>query len=158
MAAQFESLVDPFFILLTVPCSLIGVAFAMIFTGTTLSVVSLVGVILLAGIAVNNAIVLINYVNILRKRGRGLKEALVEAGKRRLRPILLTTATTILGLIPMSLGIGDGAELTAPIARAIMGGLIASTVLTLNYIPTLYYAWHGKKERAAEAAAGRKLA
>lgn len=138
MASQFESLLQPFIIMFTVPLSLIGVALTLILTGTALSVMALLGVIILGGLIVNNGIVLIQYMNDLRREGVELREATVRASKIRLRPILMTAFTTVFGLVPLSLGIGEGAQLQAPMARVIMGGIITSTFLTLVVIPVLY--------------------
>jgi HAE1 family hydrophobic/amphiphilic exporter-1 len=138
MAAEFESLWQPFLIMFTVPLSLIGVAFTLFITRTPLSVVAYLGIIMLGGIAVNNGIVLIDFVNNLRKEGYSAYEAVVEASKTRLRPILMTSLTTILGLLPLALGMGEGAELQAPLALTVMGGLTSATFLTLVFIPALY--------------------
>ena len=138
MASQFESLLHPFVILLTVPLSLIGVIFALAVTGTDLSVIVLLGAIVLAGIAVNNSIVLVDYTNRLRREGLAKRDALLKAGQVRLRPILMTSLTTLLGLMPMAFGWGAGAELRAPMAIAVIGGLMASTPLTLLVIPVVY--------------------
>ena len=138
MASQFESLLHPFVIMFSLPLALIGVVAALLLTGQTISVVVLIGVILLAGIVVNNAIVFIDYINRLRRRGMEKYEAIVQAGHVRLRPILMTTATTVLALLPMALGFGEGAEIRAPMAIAVIGGLLTSTLLTLVVIPTLY--------------------
>jgi HAE1 family hydrophobic/amphiphilic exporter-1 len=138
MASQFESLLHPFVILGTVPLALIGVILALAVTGTTVSVVVFLGVIMLSGIVVNNSIVLVDYVNQLRQRGRSKIDALREAASVRLRPILMTTLTTVLGLTPMALGFGEGAEIRAPMAIAVIGGLALSTLLTLVVIPVFY--------------------
>jgi HAE1 family hydrophobic/amphiphilic exporter-1 len=138
MAAEFESFWQPLLIMFTVPLSLIGVAFSLFITRTPLNVVAYLGIIMLGGIAVNNGIVLIELVNELRKNGYSAREAVIEASKTRLRPILMTSLTTILGLLPLALGIGEGAELQAPLALTVMGGLISSTFLTLIFIPSLY--------------------
>ncbi|MDA7857862.1 efflux RND transporter permease subunit [bacterium] len=138
MAAQFESLWQPFIIMLTLPLSVIGIALILFITGTPLSAVALLGVIMLGGIVVNNGIVLIDYINNLRKKGVEIREAIIRAGRIRLRPILMTTLTTVLGLLPMALGLGEGAELRAPLAITVMGGLLVSTCLTLLVIPTFY--------------------
>jgi len=138
MAAEFESLWQPLLIMFTVPLSLIGVAVSLFITRTPLSVVAYLGIIMLGGIAVNNGIVLIEFVNDLRKRGYSPQEAVMEASKVRLRPILMTSLTTILGLLPLALGIGEGAELQAPLALTVMGGLTSATFLTLVFIPALY--------------------
>jgi HAE1 family hydrophobic/amphiphilic exporter-1 len=138
MAAQFESFLHPFVILMTIPLAVIGAVLALAATGATISVVVLLGAILLAGIVVNNAIVLIDFVNQLRAQGMSKIEALVEGGRLRLRPILMTTVTTVLGLIPLALGIGEGAEIRAPMAVTVIGGLTVSTLLTLVVIPVVY--------------------
>ncbi|MGH9373730.1 MAG: efflux RND transporter permease subunit [Vicinamibacterales bacterium] len=139
MASQYESLRDPFIIMFSVPLSAIGVVLALKLTGTTFSLQAYIGVIMLAGIVVSNAILLVDYTNILRRRdGLPLREAVELAGRTRLRPILMTTLTTVLGLVPMSLAIGDGAELQAPLGRVVIGGLAASTLITLVFVPTLY--------------------
>ena len=138
MAAQFESLRHPFVILFSLPLGLIGVAYALALVDVPISIVVFIGVIVLAGVMVNDAIVLVDYINVLRRRGVPRAEAIEQAGAVRLRPILMTTATTILGLLPMALGLGEGAEIRTPMAITIIGGLIASTVLTLVVIPVIY--------------------
>ncbi len=138
MAAQFESLLHPFVILFTIPLAFFGSIVTLALSGMSLSIVVFLGMILLAGIVVNNAIVLVDYVNVLRGRGLGRHEALVAAGAVRLRPILMTTGTTVLGLLPMALGFGDGAELRTPLAVTVIAGLSASTLLTLLVIPVVY--------------------
>ncbi len=139
MAAQFESLRDPFIILFSIPLAAIGVLLTLFLTETTFNQQAFIGVIMLAGIVVNNAIVLIDYTNLLRHRDKLLLRHAVElAGRRRLRPILMTTLTAILGLLPMALGIGEGAEVQAPMARVVIGGLTTSTLITLLFIPTIY--------------------
>ena len=138
MAAQFESLKHPFVIMFTVPLALIGVVLALLLTGHTINIISLIGVIMLAGIVVNNAIVLIDFINQLRESGMSRNEAIITAGPARLRPILMTTLTTVLGLVPLSLGIGEGGELGAPMAVSVIGGLTFSTLLTLIVIPVVY--------------------
>ena len=139
MASQFESLLHPLVIMFTIPLGLIGSAFGLLLTGTTISVVVLIGLIMLAGIVVNNAIVLIDYINHLR-RDEGMKKmaAVLKAGELRFRPILMTTSTTVLGLMPMALGLGEGAEIRAPMAITVIGGLLVSTLLTLVLIPVVY--------------------
>ncbi|MBU0651214.1 efflux RND transporter permease subunit, partial [bacterium] len=138
MSSQFESLLQPFIIMFSVPFSLIGVATALFITGMSLNGVVILGVILLGGVVVNNAIVLISCANDLRAEGKTPYEAALMAGKLRLRPILMTTLTTVLGLIPLSLGISEGAELQQPLAITVMGGLSVSTFLTLLVIPCIY--------------------
>jgi HAE1 family hydrophobic/amphiphilic exporter-1 len=138
MASQFESLLYPFVIFFSIPLAAVGALWALWLTGTTLSVVVFIGFILLAGIVVNNAIVLIDLVNQLRAEGADLLDAIVEGSRLRLRPILMTTLTTTLGLLPLALGFGEGAELRAPMAIPVIGGLVVSTLLTLVVIPVLY--------------------
>lgn len=138
MAAQFESLLHPFLILFTLPMGLTGAIWALFITGQTLNVISVIGMVVLAGIVVNDAIVKIDYTNQLRKRGLKLREAIMEASQVRLRPILMTTVTTALGLFPMSLGLGKGAELQQPLAISVIGGLLLATFLTLILIPLAY--------------------
>ncbi|MCJ7754934.1 MAG: efflux RND transporter permease subunit, partial [Thermoanaerobaculales bacterium] len=138
MASQFESLLHPFVIMFSVPFAVIGVLVTMWVFGVTVSVVSLIGFILLAGIAVNGAIVLVDYANQLRREGMGKTEALALAGRVRLRPILMTSLTTIFGLLPMALGLGEGAELRTPMALTVIGGMITSTLLTLLVVPAVY--------------------
>jgi hydrophobic/amphiphilic exporter-1 (mainly G- bacteria), HAE1 family len=139
MASQYESLRDPFIIMFSVPLAAIGVVLALKLTGTSFSLQAYIGVIMLAGIVVSNAILLVDYTNVLRRRdGMSLREAVETAGRTRLRPILMTSLATILGLVPMSLGIGEGSELQAPLARVVIGGLTASTLITLVFVPTVY--------------------
>ena len=138
MASQFESFVHPFVIMFTIPLALIGVILVLFVTGVPLSVVAFLGMIMLAGIVVNNAIVLVDYINHLRSTGLSKIESIVQAGEVRLRPILMTTSTTVLGLLPMALGLGDGAEIRTPMAITVVAGLISSTLLTLVVIPTVY--------------------
>ncbi len=138
MAAQFESLLHPFLILFTLPMGLVGAVWALYITGQTLNVISMIGMVVLAGIVVNDAIVKIDYINQLRKKGTGLRDAIMEASRVRLRPILMTTVTTALGLFPMSLGLGKGAELQQPLAISVIGGLMLATFLTLILIPLSY--------------------
>jgi HAE1 family hydrophobic/amphiphilic exporter-1 len=153
MAAQFESLRDPLIILFSIPLAAIGIALTLFLTDTTFNMQAFIGTIMLAGIVVNNAIVLIDYTNLLRHRDKLLLRHAVElAGRRRLRPILMTTLTTVLGLIPMALGIGEGAEVQAPMARVVIGGLVTSTLITLLFIPTIYtiIEERGLREKATE--------
>ena len=138
MASQFESLIHPFVIMFTIPLALIGVVGVLWLLSVPLSVVVFLGLIMLAGIVVNNAIVLVDYINHLRANGMEKIEAIVTAGTVRLRPILMTTATTVLGLLPMALGFGEGAEIRTPMAITVVAGLISSTLLTLLVIPTVY--------------------
>jgi HAE1 family hydrophobic/amphiphilic exporter-1 len=139
MASQYESLRDPFIVMFSVPVAAIGVVVMLGLTSTAFSLQAYIGLIMLAGIVVSNAILLVDYTNILRQRdGLPLREAVETAGRTRLRPILMTSLTTMLGLVPMSLAIGEGAELQAPLARVVIGGLLASTLVTLVLVPTVY--------------------
>jgi HAE1 family hydrophobic/amphiphilic exporter-1 len=147
MAAQFESLIHPFLILFTLPMGFTGAVWALFLTGQTLNVISVIGLVVLAGIVVNDAIVKIDYTNQLRKKGLGLREAIMEASRVRLRPILMTTVTTAFGLFPMSLGLGKGAELQQPLAISVIGGLILATFLTLILIPVAYELAERKKKK-----------
>ena len=138
MASQFESLLHPFVIMFTFPFSIIGVVATLVLTGQTISVVVLIGVIMLTGIVVNNAIVLVDYINQLRRKGADLQEAIVQAAQTRLWPIMMTTGTTVLGLLPMAIGVGEGSELRSPMAITVIGGLIMGTVVTLVLVPLIY--------------------
>jgi len=148
MAAQFESLLQPFIVLFSIPLAAIGVAMAVLLTGMPLSVMALIGLIMLAGIVVNNAIVLIDLVNQLRQQGMASQDALMQAGQQRLRPILMTTLTTILGLLPMAIGFGEGAELRSPMAITVISGLLISMLLTLVIIPVLYQLLAGAQDKS----------
>ncbi len=149
MASQFESLVQPFLIMMTVPLALIGVIAVLWMTGMPISIMVFLGLIILAGIVVNNAIVLIDYINTLRDRGLDKTTAIIEAGRARIRPIFMTTLTTVLGLVPMALGLGEGAEIRAPMAVTVIVGLTSSTLLTLVVIPLLYFQFVGERRQVA---------
>jgi HAE1 family hydrophobic/amphiphilic exporter-1 len=150
MAGQFESLLHPFLILFTIPLALVGVVAGLGLTGTSLSITALIGVLILVGVVVNNAIVLVDTINQYRQlRGMELLEAVKEAGQRRLRPILMTAATTTLGMLPLALEIGEGSESWSPMARSVIGGLTVSTLLTLIVIPTLYTSLETFRQRRA---------
>ena len=149
LASQYESLGDPLVVMLSVPVAAVGVLVTLFLTDTTLNLQSAIGCIMLAGIVVNNAILLVDQTGQLRRAGFGTHDALVEAGRRRLRPVLMTTLTTILALLPLALGIGEGADAQAPLARAVVGGLTASTLITLVLIPAVYSLFHS--EHAASA-------
>jgi HAE1 family hydrophobic/amphiphilic exporter-1 len=139
MAAQFERFIDPLIVMFSVPLALVGVVPTMLLTGTTLNLQSAMGIVMLVGIVVNNAIVLVDYINLLRReQGMKVRDAVVEAARLRLRPILMTTTTTILGLMPLAIGVGTGAEIQAALARVVIGGLLASTLITLVLIPVVY--------------------
>jgi HAE1 family hydrophobic/amphiphilic exporter-1 len=139
MASQYESLRDPFIIMFSVPTAAIGVVLSLYLTGTSFSMQAYIGIIMLAGIVVSNAILLVDYINTLRRRdGLPLREAVELGGRTRLRPILMTSIATMLGLVPMAIGIGEGGELQAPLARVVIGGLLASTMVTLVLVPAVY--------------------
>ena len=138
LASQFESLLDPFVIMFSVPLGIVGVVWGLFLTGHNFSVIAFIGIIMLVGIVVSNAILLVDYANVLRRKGLGLYQAVIQSGHTRLRPILMTTLTTIVGMTPMALGIGESAETSAPLAISVISGLTASTLLTLIFVPTLY--------------------
>jgi HAE1 family hydrophobic/amphiphilic exporter-1 len=138
MASLYESFMAPFIIFLTIPLAIVGAIGMLLVTGTPLSVVAFIGIIMLAGIVVNNSIVLVDYINQLRGRGYAVRDAVMEGGRTRLRPILMTALTTILALTPLALGLGSGGEAWSPMARSVIGGLTASTLLTLLVIPVIY--------------------
>jgi hydrophobic/amphiphilic exporter-1 (mainly G- bacteria), HAE1 family len=147
MAAQFESLIDPLIIMFTVPLSVIGVFTFLFITGTSISVMALVGLVMLVGIAVNNGIVLVDYINQQRQKGMDLYEAVQFGSEARMRPVLMTALTTILGMVPLAIELGSGAETWSPLARAVIGGLTATTLLTLIVIPILYVLFERAGER-----------
>ncbi len=151
MAAQFESFRDPFIIMFSLPFAFSGVFLALWLTGTTLSLIALIGAVMLVGIVVKNGIVLIDYINLNKERGSTVKRAVISGGKSRLRPVLMTTLTTILGMVPMAMGLGEGSEIWQPMGIAIIGGLTLSTILTLIVIPSIYTAFH-----AGDIKRGRK--
>ena len=138
MAAQFKSLIDPFIIMFSVPMGIPGVIVILYLTNTTISTSSLMGIIMMLGIVVSNGVLLVDYTNVLRRRGLALSTAVVTASRTRLRPILMTSLATVVGLMPMALGLGTGSETNAPLARAVVGGLTVSTILTLFLVPTVY--------------------
>jgi len=138
MASLFESLVHPFTIMLAVPFIVTGVFIGLFITGTSLCVTSFIGIIMLVGIVVTNSIVLVDYINKLRERGMEIEKAITLGGELRLRPILLTALCTMLALIPVAIGIGEGSEMEKPMAIAVIGGLFTSTLLTLVIIPVVY--------------------
>jgi HAE1 family hydrophobic/amphiphilic exporter-1 len=142
LACQYESLRDPLVVMFSVPLAAVGVLVALFITSTTLNVQSYIGCIMLGGIVVNNAILLVDQAGRLIREGLRVRDALIEAGRRRLRPILMTTLTTILGLLPLALGIGEGSDAQAPLARAVVGGLTGSTLITLVLIPAVYSLFH----------------
>jgi multidrug efflux pump subunit AcrB len=146
LVAQFSSWTDPFIILLAVPPGLAGVLLFLLVTGTTLNVMSLMGVVMMVGIVVSNSILIVEFARHLHHEGRSLKEAVSLASRQRLRPILMTSLATLLGLIPMALGIEAGSEAYAPLARAIIGGLLVSVVVTVYLVPAAYILVHRKEE------------
>lgn len=159
MAAQFERYIDPLIVMLSVPLAVVGVVPTLLLTGTTLNMQSFMGLIMLIGIVVNNAILLVDYINMMRREeGLDLIPAVVKAGKLRLRPILMTTLTTVLGLMPLALGIGAGAEMQASLGRVVIGGLTASTLITLVFIPVVYVAVYSVRERIEARFAARRQA
>jgi len=151
MAAQFESLIDPFIIMFSIPFTFIGVILGFIISGVTLNIISFLGMVMLMGIVVNNAIVLISYIIILRSRGHSMYEAVTQSGKDRLRPILMTTITTLVGLLPLALSTGEGSESWQPLGVTMVGGLTISTLVTLFFVPTLYAIFHRKSEERIAA-------
>ena len=138
LASQFENLVHPFTILLTVPLAVVGAIVVFYIQGKALNIMAVIGIIMLVGIAVNDSIILVDAINQFRKAGMKLKEAVVSAGQRRIRPIIMTTLTTILALLPLTFGFGESAALRSPMAWAVIGGLVTSTLLTLVVIPCIY--------------------
>ncbi len=157
MASQFESFKDPFIILFTIPLSLTGVIWIYFITGDRFNILTAVGLLVLVGVIVNNGIVLVDYTNMLRKRGLSLEDACIEAAGNRLRPILMTTLTTILGLVPMAFFPGEGSELVAPIGKTVLGGLSFGTLMTLFLMPSIYAVFNKRSdERAARAEARRE--
>ena len=153
LACQYESLRDPFIVMFAVPVAAIGVLVTLYITRSTMNVQSGIGCIMLGGIVVNNAILLVDQAGRLRAEGRATRDAVAEAGRRRLRPILMTTATTILGLLPLAFGIGEGADAQAPLARAVVGGLVASTLITLVLVPVVYSLVHPAEPSGEEGVA-----
>ena len=147
MASQFESLLHPFTILLTIPLALVGAVLMFLVTGITVNIMGIIGMVMLAGIAVNNSIILVDRIGQLKDSGLSLTDAIAEAGQQRIRPILMTSLTTILALVPMALGLGDGASLSSPMAIAVIGGLFTSTLLSLVVIPCVYYVFESAKIR-----------
>lgn len=151
LVAQFSSFVDPFLIVLAVPTGLIGVILTLVLTGTTLNIQSLMGIVMLQGMVVSNSILIVDFANVLRSEGHGLKEAVVHACRIRLRPILMTSLATVVGLLPMAFNIETGSEAYAPLARAIIGGLISSILLTIFVVPAAYLLMYRRRVAVAEA-------
>ena len=152
MASQFESFSKPFIIMMAIPFSFTGVVLALLMTGTTLNMIAALGAILLVGIVVKNGIVLVDYIDLMRDRGIELNEAIALSGRSRLRPVLMTTATTILGMLPMALSVGEGSEMWTPMGITVIGGLTVSTVITLIIVPVLYalMARHGERDKQSK--------
>jgi multidrug efflux pump subunit AcrB len=149
MATQFESLLYPFIIMFTIPFAMSGVFIALWLTSTPLSLIALIGAIMLVGIVTKNGIVMVDYMNLLVERGSTISDAVIMGGKSRLRPVLMTSLTTVLGMLPMALGIGEGSETWQPMGIAVVGGLLMSTIITLFIVPSLYAMLEGSKERRA---------
>jgi multidrug efflux pump subunit AcrB len=153
LVAQFKSFIDPILILLAIPTGLTGVLLILFLTGTTLNVMSLMGVVMMAGIVVSNSILIVEFTNRLRAEGSPLREAVAKACRVRLRPVLMTSLATLIGLLPMAMALGEGSEAYAPLARAIIGGLAVSVVLTVFIVPCAYYVvYRWKEERAKKTA------
>jgi len=150
LASQFESLIHPFTIMLTVPLAGVGAILAFFIVGKTLNIMAYIGIIMLIGIAVNDSIILVDAINQLKLKGKTLRQALLEAGQRRIRPIIMTSITTILALLPLTFGFGEGAALRSPMALAVIGGLITSTLLTLIVIPCVYYVFDQATQKLSQ--------
>jgi len=150
LVAQFSSFVDPFLIVLAVPTGLTGVLVTLAVTGTTLNIQSLMGVVMLQGMVVSNSILIVDFANVLRGEGKQLREAVVKACRIRLRPILMTSLATVVGLIPMAFKLETGSEAYAPLARAIIGGLLSSIVLTIFIVPAAYLIIYSRREQRGE--------
>jgi hydrophobic/amphiphilic exporter-1 (mainly G- bacteria), HAE1 family len=147
MASQFESFAMPFVIMFSIPFAFTGVIYALLITGTTMSVVAALGAVLLIGIVVKNGIVLVDFTNLMRDRGMKLYDAIVAAGKSRLRPVLMTALTTMLGMLPLALSTGEGSEIWSPMGITVIGGLIFSTLVTMVLVPVMYGIFARKGER-----------
>jgi HAE1 family hydrophobic/amphiphilic exporter-1 len=147
LASQFESLLHPFTILLTIPLAVIGAVLLFFITGTTVNIMGIIGTVMLAGIAVNNSIILVDRINQLKSAGIELSDAVIQAGQQRIRPIIMTSLTTILALLPMTFSIGEGSSLRSPMALAVVGGLVTSTLMSLIVIPCVYLVFEQIKTR-----------
>ena len=150
MVAQFQSLLSPFIIMFTIPLAFTGGFLALFLTGTEVSVIAMLGFVMLTGIIVNNGIVMVDYTNQLRKAGMDKKEALIEAGRTRLRPVLMTALTTILAMSTLALGLDSGSQMIQPMALVVVGGMIYGTLLTLVVVPCIYDAFHRNKSMVEE--------
>ena len=150
--AQFASFRDPFIILMAIPPGLAGVALFLLITGSSLNVMSLMGVIMMTGIVVSNSILIVEFAGLLHSQGKSLLDAVVQSCKIRMRPILMTSLATLLGMIPMALGLEAGSEQYAPLARALIGGLGVSVVVTVFLVPAVYLVVHGRGQRPASPA------
>jgi HAE1 family hydrophobic/amphiphilic exporter-1 len=147
LASQFESLLHPFTILLTIPLAVVGSILTFFILGKSFNMMAFIGIIMLAGIAVNNSIILVDRILQLRKSGLNRHDAILQAGQQRIRPILMTSLTTILALLPLTLGIGESASLRSPMALAVIGGMVTSTLLSLVVIPCVYEIFESTKDR-----------
>jgi multidrug efflux pump subunit AcrB len=152
LMSQFTSFIDPFIILMAIPPGLAGVVMILLVTGSTLNIMSLMGVIMMTGIVVSNSILIVEFANILHEQGKPLLEAVVQSCKIRLRPILMTSLATLLGMIPMAIGLEAGSEQYAPLARAVIGGLSVSVIVTVFLVPAVYLVVHGRREKKAALA------
>jgi HAE1 family hydrophobic/amphiphilic exporter-1 len=153
MAMLYESVRDPFIVMFSVPLAAIGVVLMLFLTKTTFNVQTYIGCIMLGGIVVNNAIILVDYTNLLRRRDNyELREAIEEAGRRRLRPILMTAFTAVMATLPLALGLNEGGEAQAPLARAVIGGLTSSTLITLVVVPVIYSLFEGRRKKRKQEA------
>ena len=157
MASQFESFRMPFIIMFSLPFAFTGVLLALFITDTTLSVIAGVGAVMLIGIVVKNAIVLVDYINLMRDRGNDLDQAIISSGKSRLRPVLMTAFTTALAMLPMALGIGEGAEIWMPMGVAVIGGLVFSTIVTMVIVPIAYRIFAVRAGRANQKKVRREF-
>ena len=154
MVGLFRSYLDPFIIMFAVPLGFIGVIWMLLLTDTSLNVESLIGTLMMIGIVVSNSILLVDFANARLREGASLEEAVIDAGRMRIRPILMTSLATVIGLAPMALGIGEGSETNMPLARAVIGGLTISTFMTLLFIPVLHVLARQRSERAARQTEG----
>jgi HAE1 family hydrophobic/amphiphilic exporter-1 len=156
LVAQFASFTDPFLIVLAVPTGLVGVIITLVSTGTTLNIQSLMGIVMLQGMVVSNSILIVDFANVLRSEGRSVVDAVADACRIRLRPILMTSLATVVGLLPMAFKLETGSEAYAPLARAIIGGLISSILLTIFVVPAAYLLIYRRRETSASTPAIRE--